>query len=358
MSFFSKRTPLFFARPFTTCTNETQMHTIEGNVNTMADVICMGELLAEFVSTADNVSLAHSPGFIKAPGGAPANVAVALQRLGTSACFVGKVGDDPFGEFLRESLAQTGVDVTYLFSDPHARTTAVFVAVWGDGHKDLCFYRNPGADMLISEADITPRIFDGARCFHYGSISFIDQPSSAAQHKALKLARERGLMISYDPNYRPTLWPDAHTAQVVIQDGFRYCHLAKISAEEWEIATGTTDLERGIAFVMSHGVELLVLSRGEAGALVTNGDYRIEMPAYPIDVVETTGAGDGFVAAMITRLLPEFEKLGSLTKVDALTMREALRYANAVGALTCTRRGAIPALPTRDEVNNFIQHNK
>lgn len=323
----------------------------------MVNVICMGELLVEFVSTTDNISLAQSPGFIKAPGGAPANVAVALQRLGLSAGFVGKVGDDPFGAFLRESLAQTGVDVTHLYTDPHARTTAVYVAVWSDGHKDLCFYRNPGADMLISESDITTRIFDGARCFHYGSISLIDQPSSAAQHKALDLARAHGLMITYDPNYRPTLWPDAHTARTIIQDGFRYCHLAKVSAEEWETATGTPDLEPGIACVMSKGVELLVISRGEQGALVTNGDYRIELPAYPIEVVETTGAGDGFMAAMITKLLPLREKLGSLAKIDQPTMREALRFANAVGALTCTRRGAIPALPTRDEVERFMQRN-
>jgi fructokinase len=334
------------------------MNTIQNNVNSMANVICMGELLVEFVSTADNQSLAHSPGFIKAPGGAPANVSVALQRLGVSSGFVGKIGDDPFGKFLRESLAQNGVDVKHLYTDPHARTTAVFVAVWSDGHKDLCFYRNPGADMLLNENDISACLFEGARCFHYGSIAFIDQPSAAAQRKALDLARAGGLMITYDPNYRPTLWPDSHTAQAVIQEGFSYCHMAKVSSEEWEIATGAPDLERGIDFVMNKGVELLVVSRGEHGALATNGDYRIELPAYPIDVVETTGAGDGFMAAMITKLLPERERLGSLSKVDQPTLREALCFANAVGALTCTRRGAIPALPTRAEVERFMQLNK
>lgn len=321
----------------------------------MADVVCMGELLVEFVSTQSNVSLAHSPGFIKAPGGAPANVAVALQRLGVPARFVSKVGDDPFGVYLRESLAQDGVDTRYLLGDPKTRTTAVFVAVWDDGRKDLCFYRNPGADMMLTEADIEPAVFDGARCFHFGSITFIHEPGAAAQRKALQIARDRGLMISYDPNYRPTLWPDRAMAERVIRDSFRYCHLAKVSEEEWEVATGCTGLDDGIRAVLSQGVELLVISRGPKGAIATNGDYRIELPAFQVEVVETTGAGDGFLAAMIARLLPERERLGSLARVDQQVVGQALEFAVAVGALTCTKPGAIPALPTRSEAEAFLR---
>ncbi len=322
----------------------------------MSDVICMGELLVEFVSTTDNVSLVHSPGFIKAPGGAPANVAVALQRLGLPAGFVGKVGNDPFGEYLRESLAEAGVDTTYLLVDKKARTTAVYVAVWDDGRKDLCFYRNPGADMMLNADEINDTIFAGARCFHFGSITFIDEPSASAQRKALRLAQDKGLMISYDPNYRPTLWPDQKTAEKVIQDSFRYCHLAKISEEEWQVATGFEDLEAGIEAIMAKGVELLVISRGENGAIATNGDYRIELPGLEVDVVETTGAGDGFLGAIITELLPEREKTGSLAAISEDKIRAALKRANAVGALTCKKPGAIPALPTRAETDQFISN--
>jgi fructokinase len=321
----------------------------------MADVICMGELLVEFVSTTDNTTLIEAPGFIKAPGGAPANVAVAIQRLGLSAAFVGKVGNDPFGEYLRRCLADIDVDTRYLFIDPAARTTAVFVAVWDDGRKDLCFYRDPGADMLLDEAEISDQLFAGARCFHYGSISFITGPSAAAQQKAIRIARECGLMISYDPNYRPTLWPDVATAQRVIQDAFRYCHLAKVSEEEWRIATGSDDIDQGIANVLARGVELLIVSRGEKGAFATNGNYRIELPALDIDVVETTGAGDGFMAAFITRLLPEREKAGSLANIEQAIVEDALRFAIVVGALACTKPGAIPALPTLAEVERFRQ---
>jgi fructokinase len=321
----------------------------------MVDVICMGELLAEFVATQPDVSLVDAPGFIKAPGGAPANVAVAVRRLGLSSGFVGKVGDDPFGQFLRRCLDEEGVDTTHLMIDRQARTTAVFVAVWEDGHKDLCFYRNPGADMLLGTDEISATLFEGVRCFHFGSISLIDEPSASAQLKALEMARRNGLMISYDPNFRPTLWPSLERAKEVIQGAFRYCHLAKISQEEWEIATGQASLERGIQAVLDWGVELLVVSRGSAGALVTNGDYRIELPAFPVHVVETTGAGDGFMAAMIARLLPARERSGSLAKVDRALVSEALRFATAVGALTCTQMGAIPALPTLDQALDFLR---
>ncbi|ABU60420.1 carbohydrate kinase family protein [Roseiflexus castenholzii] len=321
----------------------------------MADVVSMGELLVEFVATIPNTPLARVPGFIKAPGGAPANVAVGLQRLGLSARFVGKVGDDPFGIYLRESLAQEGVDTRFLLVDRRARTTAVFVAVWDDGRKDLCFYRNPGADMLLAPDEIDERIFDGARCFHFGSIGFIDEPCASAQRRALEIACARGLMITYDPNYRPTLWRNTDTARAVIQDSFRFCHLAKISEEEWETATGERDLDAGIAAVLAKGVELLVISRGARGAIATNGAYRIELAPPSVPVVETTGAGDGFMAAMITRLLPERERVGSLARVEPGLVREALIFANAVGALTCTKPGAIPALPTRTEVERFLQ---
>lgn len=321
---------------------------------TVADVVAIGELLVEFVATHSNIPLDRVPSFIKAPGGAPANVAVGLQRLGLSARFVGKVGDDPFGAYLRDSLAREGVDTRFLFIDHAARTTAVFVAVWDDGRKDLCFYRNPGADMRLAPEEIDEQIFEGARCFHFGSIGFIDEPCASAQRRAIEMARARGLMITYDPNYRPTLWRDVGTAHAIIQDSFRYCHLAKISEEEWETATGTRDLDAGIAAVLAKGVELLVISRGAGAAIATNGEYRIELKPPSVPVVETTGAGDGFMAAMITRLLPERERVGSLARIDYEIVYEALNFANAVGALTCTRPGAIPALPTRAEVEQFL----
>lgn len=324
----------------------------------MADVICMGELLVEFVSTETNASLVRSPGFIKAPGGAPANVAVALSNLGLSAGFVGKVGDDPFGEYLRESLNAKSVDTQFLLTDSQARTTAVFVAVWDDGRKDLCFYRNPGADSMLLEEEMSVEMLKGGRCFHYGSVTFAAEPAASAQKKLLQMAWAQGMMISYDPNYRATLWPNPQIAQKTIQDFFSYCHLAKVSEEEWELVTGTNHLAEGIEKILDAGVELLVISRGENGALATNGVYQIEVPGLAVDVVETTGAGDGFLAAMIAQLLPKREMFGSLDKIPQEEVAAALDYANAVGAITCLKMGAIPALPTHEDVVRFLKKSE
>jgi fructokinase len=323
----------------------------------MTDVLCIGELLVEFVADTSNVSLSQSPGFIKAPGGAPANVAVALSRLGVDSGFMGKVGDDPFGIFLRECLEEDSVDVSSLYRDPDARTTAVFTAVWDDGRKDLCFYRNPGADMMLHPDEIDESVFAGLRCFHFGSITFINEPSGAAQRRAIELARRNEAMITYDPNYRPTLWPDENQARRIIQDAYQYCHLAKISEEEWTVATGCNDFQAGVKAVLDRGVELLIVSRGDRGSAATNGKYLIEAPAVEVDVVETTGAGDGFLAAVISELLPERERLGSLALIEEPKIKKTLEFANVVGAHTCIKAGAIPALPTRAEVEKFLQVN-
>ena len=323
----------------------------------MTDVLCIGELLVEFVADTSNVSLSRSPGFIKAPGGAPANVAVALSRLGVKSGFMGKVGNDPFGRYLSDCLEADGVDTSTLFFDEKARTTAVFTAVWDDGRKDLCFYRNPGADMMLRPDEIDESNFKSLRCFHFGSITFIDDPSGAAQRRAIEFARRNEVMISYDPNYRPTLWPNEEQARQTIQDAYQYCHLVKISEEEWRVATGCDDFEAGVRAVLNKGVELLVVSKGDGGSIATNGEYFIVAPALAVDVVETTGAGDGFLATVIAELLPERERLGSLARIEAQRIEKTLKLANAVGAYACTKPGAIPALPTRSEVEDFIKNS-
>jgi fructokinase len=330
------------------------------------DVLCMGEVLIDFVATDSNVGLCDVNTFTVAAGGAPANVAVGVRRLGLSSGFVGKVGNDPFGVKLRNELTKAGVDTQFLLvaahgnntgeseSENESRTTIVFGSVWDDGHKDLCFYR--GADRCLLPEEITLRVLEGAKCVHYGSITFLDEPAASAQHKAIRMARERGLMITYDPNYRPTLSPNEEAAHRVIMQGFQYAHLAKIRQEEWHVATGHKDLQCGIQAVLDQGVELVVMSRGEQGAFATNGDYIVESPALTnLDIVETTGEGDGFMAAMISRLLPEFLKHSdSLKHIDKGTVQAALDFANVVGGLTCTKAGAIPALPTAQEVDSFL----
>jgi fructokinase len=319
----------------------------------MLDAICLGELLVDFVSTKKGVSLAESPGFRKKPGGAPANVAVGLAKLGLRSGFVGKVGDDAFGDFLRETLVATGVDVSHLARTRAARTTLAFVSLRPDGSPDFAFYRNPGADMLLAEDDIEEAYHRAARAFHFGSISLGHPGTKAATLRAIGLARAAGQLVSYDPNYRPALWPSAKAAREELLGGFEHADVAKVSEAEWEFLTGTADLESGAEVVLKRGVKLLVVSRGPEGCWFTTGEHAGYLFGYDVKVADTTGAGDGFTAALLSGLLEDVKAPGDLAGVPPERLAEICDFANAVGALTCTKVGAIPALPTREEALAF-----
>jgi fructokinase len=213
-------------------------------VYAMASVVSLGELLVDMVSEAPDASLQEAPRFMKAPGGAPANVAVGLARLGASASFVGQVGDDPFGEWLRNIIAAEGVDVSYLFRSRVARTTIAFVATRSDGRKDICFYRNPGADALLSEVELRPAMFDGTQIFHCGSVTLSQSPARDAQLRAAKMAIERDVLVSFDPNWRPSIWSDTEEAHALIWQMIGLSDIVKVADEEWEFVTGTSDFER------------------------------------------------------------------------------------------------------------------
>lgn len=322
------------------------------------EIICLGELLIDFVATTADVSIGNAPGFVKAPGGAPANVAVGVVRLGQSAGFIGKVGDDAFGHYLAEVLSENGVDVSPLKFEKEARTTLVFVGVRRDGKKDMLFYRNPGADMFLSPQDLDKAYFQNAKIFHYGSISMIDPMPRKTTIAALRLARKYGLVTSYDPNLRLSLWPSAEAAKEQIREGFRYADIAKLSEEEWEFITGTKDFNEGCRKLFEFGVKWIIISCGEKGCYFNNGRIHKYFDALPVPVVEATGAGDGFVAAVLVGLL---ETQPNQIKLDELSPDEIsaiLDRANAVGALTTTKPGAIPALPTKKEVEIFFRSIK
>ncbi|CAM9204368.1 unnamed protein product, partial [Heterosigma akashiwo] len=323
------------------------------------DVACIGELLIDFVALEKNKPLSEVPFFACLPGGAPANVAVALQRLGAlTASFVGKVGNDPFGDKLLRTLEGEGVTVSNLAVDPHARTTVVFDGVWEDGRKDTCFYR--GADTLLRFQDICRfEELQSAACVHYGSVVLTDENSPTAntqQHTLHQLRKQcPQIMMSYDPNYRPSLWSNKDKAHAVIFDNFKLAHLVKISEEEFEVATGHCDFPHGIQAVLEEGVELVVVSRGRKGAIASNGQCIVESPGLgSLSILETTGAGDAFMAALISKLLPTYQKHGSLKSLGEKPIKRALDYANVVGGLACTKRGAIPALPYQVEVEQYL----
>jgi len=315
-------------------------------------VVCLGELLIDFVSTTLDVGIGDCPSFVKAPGGAPANVAAGLAKLGVPSGFIGKVGADPFGGFLRKSLEVVGVNTEFLLSEPNARTTLAFVATRRDGKKEILFYRNPGADFLLRKEELSAEYISHARLFHYGSISLTHSPAREATLFAIHTAREAGLLISYDPNLRPPLWDSLEECRQRIWEVMPFAHVVKLAEEEWEFITGTSDFAAGSAKILDMGVALVVMTCGERGCRFTNGRVSGELPAFSVEVVDPLGAGDGFVAGMLSQML-NVTDVGALSAAD---LEEILRYASAAGALTTQAMGVIPALPTAQQVEEFLQN--
>lgn len=316
----------------------------------MTDVVCLGELLIDFVPTVSGVSLIEAPGFKKAPGGAPANVAAGLAKLGLSAAFLGKVGDDAFGQFLKQTLDDVGVNTQGVVFSHEARTALAFVSLQTDGERDFMFYRHPSADMLYAPEEVDVDLIKSARMFHFGSISLISEPSRSATMAALKAAREKGVWISYDPNLRLALWPDPEAARAGMMSVWEQADLIKVSEDELVFLTGEEDADKAVEALWHDGLRLMVVTFGSHGCRYYHPQFKGRVPGFEVESVDATGAGDGFVAGLLRGLLRT-----PAAWHDETQLIRVCHFANAVGALTTTRRGAIPALPTQKEVNSFLE---
>lgn len=324
----------------------------------MAHIVCLGEALIDFVADVHGVSIQDCPGFRKAAGGAPANVAAGVARLGGSAAFVGKVGDDPFGRYLERTLAACGVDTRPMRFDPDARTGLAFVSLMEDGERDFVFYRHPSADMRLRPDELPSDLFDGARIFHFGSITLISEPSRSATLSALRRARSAGCRISFDPNLRPPLWPSLDQAREQILATIPLVDLVKVSEEEAAFLVGACPETGGATGaarrILEMGPSLVCVTEGAGGSSFTYGGEVGVAPGFPVQAVDTTGAGDGFVAGLLLRLA----ELPQGWWLDTSDIHRALIFANAVGALTCTQKGAIPALPDLPAVERLLREGR
>lgn len=314
-------------------------------------VVCFGEMLIDFVPTISGLSLSDAPAFKKAPGGAPANVAVGIARLGGSSAFIGKVGEDEFGYMLAEILKENNVNNEGMRFDPGARTALAFVTLRSDGEREFMFYRNPSADMLLQEAELDFDLIRKAKIFHYGSISLITEPCKSAHIAAAKVAKDAGVFLSYDPNLRLPLWPSAESAREGILSIWDTADIIKISEEEISFLTkGEDPYDDAVVQKLFHpNLKLLLVTEGPEGCRYYTKEFSGRVKGLKVDAVDTTGAGDAFVAGILSLLAKD---LSLLQNEDRL--REALKFANACGALTVKERGAIPALPTREAVNSAI----
>jgi fructokinase len=315
----------------------------------MSDVIALGELLIDF--TPNGINELGNPIYVANPGGAPGNVMVALSCLGKDTAFIGSVGHDKFGEMLKETLEKKGVNTQEIvYAD--IPTTLAFVHIADDGDRSFSFYRNPGADMMLSAADIKKDMIASARIFHVGSISMTDNPVRDATLTALRVAKENGVTVSFDPNLRPLLWKDLDDAREAMLEVLAFADIVKVSDEELQFITGEEDLETAAnLLVMEHHLQVLFVTLGGKGSYCFSAGASERLPSYSVYAIDTTGCGDAFFAGTLYQIL-EMGLLGKNLKPEE--MRKVLRFGNAMGGYVATQKGAIPAMPTLQEIETFM----
>jgi fructokinase len=313
-------------------------------------VISLGEALIDFIPL-DDTNLTYQ----KSPGGAPANVAVGVSRLGVKSTFLGKVGDDVLGVFLKETLDGYGVNTEAMPLTTEARTGAVFVTLSETGERSFDFYINPSADRFLNEADVMEQLFTEHKILHFGSISMISEPSKSATKKAVSLAKKNGLIVSYDPNLRLGLWDDEQQARETITSMLAEADVLKISEEELEFLTGETDIEKGVDALKKYEIPLILVTLGAEGSYVFTKQGTARVPAMKVTTVDTTGAGDAFVSGMLHQL-NEYGK--SVKEMEVEEAEEMARFASVSGALAASTKGAMTALPTLSEVHDILETHK
>jgi sugar/nucleoside kinase (ribokinase family) len=311
------------------------------------EVICLGEILVDLVPTPAGAPLAQADFLKMAPGGAPANVAVALKRLGIQTGFVGKLGNDPFGRYIYGVLESEGIDLKFLKLSSESFTRLAFVTNDTDDKQRFMFYGNPGADVLLDPADIQKKYFRNAKVFQFGSISLIEGPARKATLKALKMAKKLGLAISFDPNLRPSLWPSLKQAKKVILENLHWCDILKINEMEWEFLFSGKRYDDLPSVLKKHGIHLGAITLGAEGACVGTADKLARVNGMNVKLVDSTGAGDGFVAGLIYCWL---QAGGKIVNFDHDRLVTTAEFCNRIGSITCTKAGAIPAFPTLVQV--------
>ena len=328
-------------------------------------LVSLGEILIDFTPAGSGFdSESGNPLFVQNPGGAPANVLACFSKLGGHSAFIGAAGKDAFGLFLKGALEKAGVDSSALVFKEGALTTLAFVSLSPSGERSFAFCRNPGADTLISSGDIPSGIFEECSIFHFGSLSMTNEPSRSATFCAIEKARDAGAIISFDPNWRPPLWKGEEEAASAIREGIKLADIVKVSEEEAVLITGEKDRMKAGA-LLAEKAALAVITLGAEGSVCFRKGREDEariVPAFPVDAVDTTGAGDAFWGAflyfMLTRnfsgclgkgalreFLPDVLSSLSADELSALCV-----LANAAGGLCASKKGAIPALPSLSEI--------
>ena len=316
----------------------------------MIDVVALGELLIDFTQIrSDDDSVKR---YEQNPGGAPANVLAVLSKFGAKCAFIGKVGEDVFGEFLRKQLLDLSIDCRNLVLDPDHNTTLAFVTLDDKGDRSFSFYRNHGADTCLSKEEIDLELIEQCKIFHFGTLSMTHEPSLSATIKAVEYAKECGKIISFDPNYRALLWSNEDNAIMAMKAGLKYANIAKLSLEEAQMVTGKKIPEDCLRELLKFDLSFVAITMGPNGCMYATGDYMVSFREYPADVIDTTGAGDTFWGTVLFRFL---ESGTEFSKIERKKLEEIVLMANIAAGMSTEKKGAIPSIPDLSRVRAALK---
>lgn len=314
------------------------------------DVTALGELLIDF--TENGNSEQGNPLMEANPGGAPCNMLSMIQKLGGTTAFIGKVGKDMFGRKLREAVESVGIDTRNLMEDEEVHTTLAFVHTFPDGDRDFSFYRNPGADMMLTKEEIQEDLIRNSKVFHFGTLSSTHEGVREATRYAIDVAKEAGCLVSFDPNLRPPLWKTLEDARKEIEYGLSKTDILKISDNEVEFLCGTSDYDEGAKMLIEkYNIPFVCVTLGKDGSRAYYKGMRVEVPGFvQKNTIETTGAGDTFCGCMLHYIIQH--GLEDLTEEN---LRELLTFANAAASVITTRKGALAVMPSKEEVEELLR---
>ena len=316
------------------------------------DVTAIGELLIDFIQ--NGVSKQGNPMFEANPGGAPCNLLSMVSKLGHKTAFIGKVGKDSFGKQLKNVLEEVGIDTAYLSMDEKVPTTLALVHTLEDGDRDFSFYRNPGADMMLTEEEISEELIKNSKIFHFGTLSMTHECVRNATKKALDIAKKAGCIISFDPNLRPPLWDSLESAKEQVLYGLSFCDVLKISDNEIQWLTGKENYTDGVNWILErYPIPLILVSMGKEGSRAYYKGSCVEAaPFLQKNTIDTTGAGDTFGGCILHYIL-EY----GLDQLTEEKLKEMLCFANGAAAIITTRKGALRVMPSVEEIEKVIKTN-
>lgn len=314
------------------------------------EILAIGEILIDFIPSKKGLRLKDVDLFIRAAGGAPANVAATVAKLGGKSCLFSQVGSDHFGTYLKETLANTGVDVSTIKTSQSHPTALAFVSLDANGNRDFTFFRDQCADLCFTSEQLDKTRFVPGAILHFGSVDLIESTMKEAHIQAIHLAHQRGCLVSFDPNVRLPLWTDHVLYAQTIRRFLPEAHLIKISDDELSFVTGIDNEQRAIESLFKGHTQVVIVTRGAQGISFYRGKESFHLPALPVNVVDTTGAGDSVIGAILYRL----SQLGTIA-ISIDEWHDILRFASATAACVVEKAGAISALPTLIEVQKRLQ---